>query len=132
VSHDDRVGPEIAVDDAGPVSIGQGVGYLDRELDSPPGIDRSPLDLLFERDPRGEFVREITVSLASPASNNVAMFGCDNAMAARALSKNDSRLPGSRNMFAETSFNATVRPTLVSRARHTSPVAPSPICSRTL
>jgi len=60
------------------------------------------------------------------------MFGCDSAMAARASSKNACRLPASWNIFADTSFNATVRPTFVSRARHNSPVAPSPICSRTL
>ena len=114
---DDRVGTEVAVEDAVRVRVGERLGDLDGELQRAARVHRPARHLLAQRPARGELVGQVEPALVLADVEQRGDVRDATVAAARASSSRRSApRPGHRRR-RHASFSATVRPTLVSRAR---------------
>ena len=111
------VGAEPAVTEAVRMGIRHSVGDLNGDLDGAADVHRAAADLGPQRLPLLKLERQVHALSCSPTSNSAVMLGCDSALSPRAR-RSALTIDGE---VAGSSRTATVRPSLVSRARKRSP-----------
>ena len=87
----DGVGPDVAVNQVGGMSLGQRVGEVDAELERPADVQRRPLINDASGCPCTNSNTRYGRFASCPISNSIAMFGCDSVISRRDVSSNASR-----------------------------------------
>ena len=115
------------------VRVGDAVGDLHGEIERAPRVHRRAAAFVAQAAARGELVGEVvaSVGLADVPQRGDVRMG-QRGGGARVLEQARAAAPDRAAIAGATIFSATVRPTLVSRARNTSPMPPSPMRSSRL